>query len=78
MMINDKLMTMKMNPRAAKHAACRRGRKENDISINNTFNNRDKFIVFLIAEGTELYLNLGSGQKRLLVLRNNPDVEDSR
>lgn len=27
---------------------------------------------------TEMYLNFGSGPKRLLVLRNNPDVEDSR
>lgn len=33
----------------------------------------------MTGEGTgECYLNLGSGEQRLLFLRNDPDVEDSR
>jgi len=42
-MINDKLMIIKTNPSAAKHAAYRRRRKENNTCVNDIMKNTMTF-----------------------------------
>lgn len=73
-MINDKLMTMKMKPRAVKHMAWRGGGGEERDRLTQTSGEVNEGS----AGGTERYLDLWPGQQRLLFLRNDPDVEDSR
>lgn len=75
MMINDKLITMKMKPRVAKHMAWGwRGGVEKRDRLTQTPGGVEGGS----AGGGERYLDLGSGQQRLLFFRNDPDVEDSR
>lgn len=49
MMMNDKLMTMKIKPRPAKHAAC--GNEKSNDHIDYMYENN--FITFMIVERTE-------------------------
>lgn len=71
MAMNDKLTTMKMNPRAAKQAACRSGR-----TITPRFDAATFRIV--LAWRAESYLEFGSRRERLLLVGDDADVEDSR
>lgn len=75
MMMNDKLITMKIKPRPAKQAACGNGKKVTITSITST-----KITSLRSRRWKELRLNLnlGSGKKRLLLRWNNPHVEDPR